>query len=95
MSLALSNRLKSNFDFLFEMLSFSSSVSRHTMNMDITSPTFADLNLRYAAHRDAISASVSTPTGGFLGLQVSGRVPSQMNARVYGRFPVSMINLLT
>ncbi|KAM4521772.1 apolipoprotein Bb, tandem duplicate 1 [Odontesthes bonariensis] len=63
------------------------SVSRHTLNMDITSPTFADLNLRYAANRDAISASVSTPTGGFLGLQFSGRVPSQMTARVYGRFP--------
>ncbi|KAM9703097.1 apolipoprotein Bb, tandem duplicate 1 [Menidia menidia] len=63
------------------------SVSRHTMNVDITSPAFADLNLRYAANRDAISASVSTPSGGFLGLQISGKVPSQVNARIFGRYP--------
>lgn len=77
----------------FEMLSFSSSASRHTLNVDITSPTFTDVNLRYAARRDAISASVSTPSSGFLGLQFSGKVPSQMIARVYGRYPVSIITL--
>eukprot|EP00064_Thunnus_orientalis_P006272 superscaffoldBa00000648_g6288 len=63
------------------------SVSRHTLNVDITSPTFTDVNLRYAARRDGISASVSTPSTGFLGLQFNGRVPSQMGARVYGRYP--------
>ncbi|XP_035473231.2 apolipoprotein Bb, tandem duplicate 1 [Scophthalmus maximus] len=63
------------------------SVSRHTLNVDITSPTFTDANLRYAARRDGISASVSTPSTGFMGLQLNGRVPSQMNARVYGRYP--------
>ncbi|XP_045898203.1 apolipoprotein B-100-like, partial [Micropterus dolomieu] len=63
------------------------SASRHTLNVDITSPTFTDVNLRYAARRDAISASVSTPSSGFLGLQFSGKVPSQMIARVYGRYP--------
>ncbi|XP_070843707.1 apolipoprotein Bb, tandem duplicate 1 [Chaetodon trifascialis] len=63
------------------------SPSHHTLNVDITSPTFTDVNLRYAARRDAISASVSTPSTGFLGLQVNGRVPSQMSARVYGRYP--------
>lgn len=69
---------------------FSFSYSRHTLNMDITSPTFTDMNLRYAAHRDGISASVSIPSAGFLGIQFNGRVPSQMSARVYGRYPVSI-----
>ncbi|XP_031178307.1 apolipoprotein Bb, tandem duplicate 1 [Sander lucioperca] len=63
------------------------SYSRHTLNLDITSPTFTDVNLRYAARRDGISASVSTPSTGFLGLQFNCRVPSQMMARVYGRYP--------
>ncbi|XP_068593408.1 apolipoprotein Bb, tandem duplicate 1 isoform X2 [Cebidichthys violaceus] len=63
------------------------SYSRHTLNVDITSPTFTDANLRYAAGRDGITASASTPSTGFLGLQFNGRVPSQMTARVYGRYP--------
>ncbi|XP_069578471.1 apolipoprotein Bb, tandem duplicate 1 [Brachyistius frenatus] len=63
------------------------SASRHALNVDITSPTFTDVNLRYAARRDGISASVSTPSTGFLGLQFNGRVPSQLSARVYGRYP--------
>uniref|UniRef100_A0A3B4T6U1 Apolipoprotein B n=1 Tax=Seriola dumerili TaxID=41447 RepID=A0A3B4T6U1_SERDU len=63
------------------------SVSHHTLNVDITSPTFTDVNLRYAARRDGISASVSTPSTGFLGLQFNGRVPSEISARVYGRYP--------
>ncbi|XP_034755326.1 apolipoprotein Bb, tandem duplicate 1 [Etheostoma cragini] len=63
------------------------SYSSHTLNLDINSPTFTDANLRYAARRDGISASVSTPSAGFLGLQLNGRVPSQMIARVYGRYP--------
>uniref|UniRef100_A0A3Q1D884 Vitellogenin domain-containing protein n=1 Tax=Amphiprion ocellaris TaxID=80972 RepID=A0A3Q1D884_AMPOC len=61
--------------------------SAHTLNVDIISPTFTDVNLRYAARRDGTSASVSTPSTGFLGLQFSGRVPSQMSARFYGRYP--------
>ncbi|KAL6095861.1 uncharacterized protein ACO6RY_09696 [Pungitius sinensis] len=61
--------------------------SRHTLNVDITSPTFTDANLRYAAGREGITASASTPSTGFLGFQFSGRVPSQMTARVYGRYP--------
>ncbi|XP_077365952.1 apolipoprotein Bb, tandem duplicate 1 [Festucalex cinctus] len=65
----------------------STSVSRQTMNVDITSPTFTDVNLRYAARRDVLSASLSAPSIGFLGLQMNGKVPSQMSARVYGRYP--------
>ncbi|XP_077408246.1 apolipoprotein Bb, tandem duplicate 1 [Vanacampus margaritifer] len=65
----------------------STSVSRQTLNVDITSPTFTDVNLRYAARRDVLSASLSAPSIGFLGLQMNGKVPSQMSARVYGRYP--------
>ncbi|CAB1445172.1 unnamed protein product [Pleuronectes platessa] len=51
----------------------SSNVSHHTLNVDITSPTFTDMHIRFAARRDGISGSVSTPHNGFLGLQLSGR----------------------
>merc|ERR1712168_289796 len=70
---------------LQHLLSYSLSDSRLTLNMDITSPTFTDASFRYAV-TDGISASVSTPSAGFLGLQFQGRVPSQMNARLYGRY---------
>ncbi|KAG7239694.1 hypothetical protein INR49_028630 [Caranx melampygus] len=63
------------------------SVSQHTLNVDITSPTFTDMNLRYAAQRDGISASVATPSAGLLGFELRGRAPSQMAARVYSRYP--------
>ncbi|XP_040919863.1 apolipoprotein B-100-like [Toxotes jaculatrix] len=63
------------------------SISSHTLNVDITSPTFTDVNLRYAASRDAFSASVSTPSAGFMGFQFNSRFPSQMSARVYSRYP--------
>jgi len=62
------------------------SISRHTLNVDIISPTFTDVNFRYAARRDGISASISTPSTGFLGLQFQARAPSQMNARLYSRY---------
>ncbi|KAK9956583.1 hypothetical protein ABG768_014308 [Culter alburnus] len=58
----------------------------HTLNVDITSPTFTDVNVHYAARRDGISASVSTPTTGHLGFQLQGMIPSQINARLYSRF---------
>ncbi|XP_056436794.1 apolipoprotein Bb, tandem duplicate 1 [Gadus chalcogrammus] len=61
------------------------SISRQTLNVDITSSTFTDANFRYAAGRDAISASVSTPSTGFLGLQVNTRLPS-LSARLYSRY---------
>merc|ERR1712168_1352666 len=70
---------------LQHLLSYSLSDSRLTLNMDITSPTFTDASFRYAV-TDGISASVSTPSAGFPGLQFQGRVPSQMNARLYGRY---------
>ncbi|XP_047244216.1 apolipoprotein Bb, tandem duplicate 1 [Girardinichthys multiradiatus] len=62
------------------------SALQHKLNLDITSPTFTDLNMRYAARSDAISASISTPSAGFLGLQFNCRDPSHMSARLYGRY---------
>ncbi|XP_043076199.1 apolipoprotein Bb, tandem duplicate 1 [Puntigrus tetrazona] len=58
----------------------------HTLNMDITSPTYTDVNFRYTARSDGISASVSTPTTGQLGFQLQGKVPSEMTARIYSRY---------
>lgn len=89
----LNIRSRINLDILFEIRFFSSSYSSQTLNVDITSPTFTDMNLRYAARRDGISASVSIPSTGFLGVQFNGRIPSQMSARVYSRYPVSIINI--
>ncbi|XP_072313030.1 apolipoprotein Bb, tandem duplicate 1 [Eucyclogobius newberryi] len=63
------------------------SLSRHTLNMDVNSPTFTDMNFRYAAGRNGISASLSSPSAGFLGLQVNGKIPTQMTGRLYGRYP--------
>uniref|UniRef100_A0A3P8XRE4 Vitellogenin domain-containing protein n=1 Tax=Esox lucius TaxID=8010 RepID=A0A3P8XRE4_ESOLU len=48
-------------------LSFS--VSRHTLNVDITSPTFIDVSFRYASRKDGISISVASPSVGFLGFR--------------------------
>ncbi|XP_050993857.1 apolipoprotein Bb, tandem duplicate 1 [Labeo rohita] len=61
----------------------------HTVNVDITSPTFTDVNYRYAAGRDGLSASVSTPTTGHLGFQLQGKTLSEMNARIYSRYASS------
>ncbi|XP_074472222.1 apolipoprotein B-100-like [Sebastes fasciatus] len=67
-------------------LSHTPSDSRFMQNVDITSPAFTDMNLRYAVRKDGISATISIPSTGFLGLQLQGRAPSQMNARLYGRY---------
>merc|ERR1739838_124876 len=69
-----------------QVLTQAMSDSRLTLNVDITSPTFTDVNIRYAARKDGISASISTPSTGFLGLQLQGRIPSLLNARLYSRY---------
>uniref|UniRef100_A0AAX7TSL5 Vitellogenin domain-containing protein n=1 Tax=Astatotilapia calliptera TaxID=8154 RepID=A0AAX7TSL5_ASTCA len=62
-------------------------VQQHALNVNFTSHTFTDVNLQYATHSNGISASVSSPATGLLGLQFSRAVPSQMSAKVYGRYP--------
>ncbi|XP_065819953.1 apolipoprotein B-100-like [Labrus bergylta] len=68
------------------ILSHTLSDSRLTLNVDITSSSFTDMNLRYAVRKDGISCTISIPSSGFLGLHLHGRIPSLMNARLYGRY---------
>ncbi|XP_068433473.1 apolipoprotein B-100-like [Clinocottus analis] len=68
------------------ILSHTLSDSRLTLIVDMISPAFTDMNLRYAVRKDGISATISIPSSGFLGLQLHGRALSQMNARLYGRY---------
>ncbi|KAF6717085.1 Apolipoprotein B-100 [Oryzias melastigma] len=63
------------------------SCSRQKLNVDITSPLFTEVNLRYAAQKCAISASVSTTSGSQIGLQLKNLNPCQINARVYAVYP--------
>ncbi|KAJ8356222.1 hypothetical protein SKAU_G00190160, partial [Synaphobranchus kaupii] len=58
------------------------SSSRHILNVDIISPIFSDMSFRYASGKDSISTTISAPTSGFLGLQLS-----QSSARLYARYP--------
>ncbi|XP_063351865.1 apolipoprotein Bb, tandem duplicate 1 [Pelmatolapia mariae] len=81
---AIMQAMRSNCDF---NISFCSSVQQHALNVDFTSHTFTDVNLQYATRSNGISASVSSPATGLLGLQFSRAVPSQMSAKVYGRYP--------
>ncbi|XP_005731238.1 apolipoprotein Bb, tandem duplicate 1 [Pundamilia nyererei] len=81
---AIMQAMRSNCDF---NIFFCSSVQQHALNVNFTSHTFTDVNLQYATHSNGISASVSSPATGLLGLQFSRAVPSQMSAKVYGRYP--------
>ncbi|XP_062406579.1 apolipoprotein B-100-like [Sardina pilchardus] len=68
----------------------------HTLNVDVTSPTFTDANFRYAARNDGASTSISSPSTGFLGLQLQGKLPS-MSAKLYCRYasdPATDVDIL-
>ncbi|MCJ8743817.1 hypothetical protein PDJAM_G00098610 [Pangasius djambal] len=74
-------------DFTIDFNSiFTPSDPSHTLNFDITSPTFTDVNLRYAAKREGVTASISSPSAGFLGFQLQGKIPSQLTSRLYGHY---------
>ncbi|XP_062253526.1 apolipoprotein B-100 isoform X1 [Platichthys flesus] len=60
--------------------------SRHTLNVDITSPTFSDVSFRFASRKDGITASMSSPTSGFLGLQFQRKSPSQVIGKLFSRY---------
>ncbi|KAF7201026.1 apolipoprotein B-100 isoform X2 [Nothobranchius furzeri] len=60
--------------------------SRHTLNIDFSSRTFADANFRFASRKDAITASVSSPSAGFLGLHLQRRSPSQLHGKLFSRY---------
>ncbi|XP_033859679.3 apolipoprotein B-100-like [Acipenser ruthenus] len=59
----------------------------HLLNVDITSPTFADVSIRYAAGMDVITASVSSPSAGFLGLLLEKTGPERIHGKLYSRYP--------
>ncbi|XP_028253696.1 apolipoprotein B-100-like [Parambassis ranga] len=78
-----------NSDFIMDIqhgVSHTLSGSHLTLNVDITSPAFTDINIRYAVRKDGLSATISIPSTGFLGLQLHGRFPPQMNTRLYCRY---------
>ncbi|KAK2825862.1 hypothetical protein Q5P01_020076 [Channa striata] len=59
--------------------------THHTLNVDITSQTFADVSFRFAYRKDGLTASVSSPSSGFLGLHFLRRSPSQVYGKVFTR----------
>ncbi|CAB1335350.1 unnamed protein product [Coregonus sp. 'balchen'] len=61
-------------------------VSRHTLNVDITSPTFVDVSFRYASRKDGITTSMASPSVGFLGFLLTWRSPSQVYGKVFSRY---------
>uniref|UniRef100_A0A8C1G4P6 Apolipoprotein B-100-like n=1 Tax=Cyprinus carpio TaxID=7962 RepID=A0A8C1G4P6_CYPCA len=63
-----------------------SSPSRHTLGIDVTSQTFADLSFRYASHNNGITSSISTPAAGFIGFQFTRRSPSQFYVKLFSRY---------
>ncbi|KAM6969587.1 apolipoprotein B-100 [Tautogolabrus adspersus] len=60
--------------------------SRHTLNVDITSQTFADGNFRLTSRKDGITASMSSPSAGFLGLHLQRRSASQLYGKLFSRY---------
>ncbi|KAM7404104.1 hypothetical protein PAMA_004499 [Pampus argenteus] len=62
--------------------------SRHTLNVYITSPTFVDVSFRFASRKDGITASMSSSSSGFLGLQFQQRSPSQLYGKLFSRYLV-------
>ncbi|KAL4624223.1 apolipoprotein B-100 [Arapaima gigas] len=61
--------------------------SRHTLNVDITSATFSDASVRYVCQKDSMSATISSPSLGFLGVLVQRNSPSQVLGKIYSRYP--------
>ncbi|KAM8833273.1 apolipoprotein B-100 isoform 1-T1 [Synchiropus picturatus] len=63
--------------------------SYHTLNIDISSPTFADANFRFASRKDGVIASVSSPSSGFLGMLLQRRSPTLLYGKLFGRYLAS------
>ncbi|XP_041827365.1 apolipoprotein B-100 [Melanotaenia boesemani] len=60
--------------------------SRHTLNIDVTSRSFADVSFRFASRKDGITASILSPSAGFLGLHLQRRSPSQLVGKLFSRY---------
>uniref|UniRef100_A0A3Q4MFX2 Uncharacterized protein n=1 Tax=Neolamprologus brichardi TaxID=32507 RepID=A0A3Q4MFX2_NEOBR len=59
---------------------------RHTLSVDISSRTFTDVSFRFASRKDGITASVSSPSSGFLGVHLQRRSPSQLYGKLSSRY---------
>ncbi|XP_067336433.1 apolipoprotein B-100 [Channa argus] len=60
--------------------------ARHTLNIDLTSRTFADVSFNFASRKDGLTAFMSSPSFGFLGLHFQQRSPSQLYGKVFSRY---------
>ncbi|XP_014878835.1 apolipoprotein B-100 [Poecilia latipinna] len=72
--------------------------SRHTLDVDITSRVFTDASVRCASRKDSITASVWSPSAGFLGIHLQRRSSSQLQGKVFSRYlstPGQDTNILT
>ncbi|MBN3301215.1 APOB protein, partial [Amia calva] len=63
--------------------------SRQSLIVDITSPTFVDVSVRYVAVKDSITASLSSPSAGFLGFLLERDAPEGVHTSLYCRYPSS------
>ncbi|KAM9777528.1 apolipoprotein B-100 [Neosynchiropus ocellatus] len=63
--------------------------SYHTLNVDVSSPTFADANFRFASRKDGVIASMSSPSAGFLGMLLQRRSPTLLYGKLFGRYLAS------
>ncbi|XP_068573744.1 apolipoprotein B-100 isoform X2 [Cebidichthys violaceus] len=75
-----------NVDWQHGILAQNQRVSRNTLNVDISSRTFVDANFRFASRKDGITASMSSPSAGFLGLQFQWKSPSQLYGKLFSRY---------
>lgn len=66
---------------------------RHTLSVDISSRTFTDVSFRFASRKDGITASVSSPSSGFLGVHLQRRSPSQLYGKLFSRYLVLHLRL--
>uniref|UniRef100_A0A3B4VIY8 Apolipoprotein B n=1 Tax=Seriola dumerili TaxID=41447 RepID=A0A3B4VIY8_SERDU len=62
------------------------SKSNHTLTADITSQTFTDVSFRFASHKYGITATMSSPSTGFLGLHFQQRSPSQLYGKLFSHY---------
>uniref|UniRef100_H3B136 Apolipoprotein B n=1 Tax=Latimeria chalumnae TaxID=7897 RepID=H3B136_LATCH len=66
-----------------------SGVTRHNLTLDITSPTFTQVNIRHVQNNGRIASSVSSPAAGFLGLLLEKKDSTLLTGKVYKRTTVS------
>ncbi|XP_072354971.1 apolipoprotein B-100 [Scyliorhinus torazame] len=59
------------------------------LRVDVTSPTFTDLNIRWRENNGEITSSVSSPATGFIGLVIKRKGSNVLNGKLYIHKPIS------